>query len=191
MQATTPVVGEHAPDATLAAADGRSIRLATLWLEGPLVLVFLRHPGCPFCREMLARLRGAEEELARRGATIAVVLPTAVAGAQSVCAQLAPHFVCLADPDGRAYELYGLGRASWLGIAGPEVMMAGVRTVLTGHLPGLPRGDTWRLGGAFVIGQDGRVRFVHRGRHAADNPSPRRLLMALDGVGAVKPREAE
>jgi len=186
---TSPVLGEQAPDATLAAVPGGSkVRLATMWSEGPLVLVFLRQPGCPFCRQMLAQLRSAAREFLARNATVAVVLPVDVVTAQATVVAHAPPFVCLADPDGAAYDLYGVRHGSLLQVAGPTVLAAGTQAVLRGYRPGLPRGDVWRLSAFFLIGSDGRVSYVHRARNAADNPSPQRLLAALDGLAGVRPR---
>lgn len=34
-----------APDSAVRAADGSSIKLSSLWQEGPVVLAFLRHFG--------------------------------------------------------------------------------------------------------------------------------------------------
>ena len=189
MQVASPVLGEQAPDATLAAVPGGSkVRLAAMWSAGPLVLVFLRQPGCPFCRQMLAQLRRAARAFLARNATVAVVLPVDVVAAQATVIAHAPPFVCLADPQGAAYDLYGVRQGSLLQVAGPAVVAAGVQAILRGHLPGLPRGDVWRLSAVFVIGSDGRVSYVHRARNAADNPSADRLLAAIDGLAAVRPR---
>ncbi len=40
-----PEVGERAPDAEVSALDGTQVRLSSLWADGPLALVFLRHYG--------------------------------------------------------------------------------------------------------------------------------------------------
>jgi hypothetical protein len=40
-----PKVGDRAPDALVEAMDGSLVPLSTMWSEGPLVLVFLRHYG--------------------------------------------------------------------------------------------------------------------------------------------------
>jgi hypothetical protein len=40
-----PKVGERAPDAEVLALDGTPTHLASLWVEQPVALVFLRHYG--------------------------------------------------------------------------------------------------------------------------------------------------
>jgi peroxiredoxin len=38
-------VGDPAPDVEVLDPQGRPVRLSTLWVERPVVLVFLRHYG--------------------------------------------------------------------------------------------------------------------------------------------------
>ena len=45
-------VGDAFPDLTLESVDG-TVRLSERWAVGPLVVAFMRHFGCPFCREHL------------------------------------------------------------------------------------------------------------------------------------------
>jgi hypothetical protein len=182
-----PVMGEHAPDLALGRLSGGRVTLGSLWAPGPLVLVFLRQLGCPCARQLLEDLDGVRKELARRTATVSVVLPMDAASAR--LARIPPAFETLLDPDGTGYDAYGLIRGSLWQIAGPPALFGVARAVLAGVLPGLPRGDLYRLGGVFIIGPCGRVRYVHRARHAADNPSAARLLAALDGIAAVSERK--
>jgi peroxiredoxin len=181
-----PVMGEHAPDLALGRLSGGRVSLGALWAPGPLLLVFLRQLGCPCARDLLAQLAMVERELGRRAARVSIVLPTEAATAR--LARIPPAFEVLLDPDGTGYEAYGLGRGSLWQIAGPQVLPGMARAILSGVLPGLPQGDVYRLGGVFIIGPCGRVRYVHRARHAADNPSASRLLAALDGIAAVSER---
>lgn len=182
-----PVVTEHAPDALLTARRGSALSLAALWAEGPLVLVFLRQPGCVFARQVLAELRAALPEFEARGAVVAVVMPMSPAAIPAVTASVPARITLLVDPSGAAYEAYGIRRGTLLELGRPSVIVAGLQAMLAGHLPGLPRGDACRLGGAFVIGTDGRLRYVHRGRDAADNPSLDRLTAVLAALAAHPP----
>lgn len=52
-----PEVGSQAPDAVLTDTDGNSVTLSSYWKVKPTVILFLRHFGCPFCREQVANLR--------------------------------------------------------------------------------------------------------------------------------------
>jgi hypothetical protein len=65
----------------------------------------------------------------------------------------AHHF---SDPEGRLYRAFGLGRAGWAFLLDPRLWWRGLRALWAGHGLGVPRGDTLRLGGVFLLHQ-GRV----------------------------------
>jgi hypothetical protein len=44
-----------APHATLETLDGATIPLASLWADGPVLLLFLRHFACPSCSVRIDR----------------------------------------------------------------------------------------------------------------------------------------
>jgi peroxiredoxin len=172
-------LGDPAPDAVVRGPDGSPVYLSSLWAVQPLVLAFLRHFGCPFCRRALAALQAAAPEIAARGARIAAVTMAAPGEAASYCGARAPNVLCLADEERRAFRAYGLGRASGLDVLRPDVVLEGFRATIAGHLPGVPVGDPWQMPGTFVIGADGRIRLAHYSRTVADNPDPALILVAL------------
>lgn len=188
MRGTVAVVGDQAPDRALISSEGEPVLLAQLPATGPLVLVFLRHPGSPFARALLTSLTRAEAPFRQRGATVALVFPAGIEATRRAARGAAPSFVCLADPTGEAYDAYGLARGSPVQLLGPAVLAGAARALMAGSLPGSPRGDLRRLGGAFVVGADGRLRYAHRAQHAADNPSVPRLLAVLDELAAGRVR---
>lgn len=61
----------------------------------------------------------------------------------------------ISDPGGALYEAFGLDRAGIKEILSPSVWFRGVKSIL-GHGLGIPRGDTLRMPGAFLVNQ-GRV----------------------------------
>src|SRR5215217_2607806 len=72
--AAPPVgVGAPAPDVTVEDARGGPVRLADLWRRGPIVLVFIRHLGCMFCREHVAHLRDRYAAFQAAGAQVVVI----------------------------------------------------------------------------------------------------------------------
>jgi peroxiredoxin len=64
--------GDRFPDLTLDSLEG-PVRLSERWSERPLVVAFMRHFGCPFCREHLIQLgRHYDEVLAAGGHVVAI-----------------------------------------------------------------------------------------------------------------------
>jgi hypothetical protein len=112
-------------------------------------------------------LRDSWPEFERRSAAVAAVAPGSPLRTRQLCGSHRIPFRCLADPDGEAYRVYGLGRGTIAQIMGPEVMLKTMRSLFRGNF-GAPGGDVFQLGGTFVIGTDGLIRFAHAGRDPSD-----------------------
>ncbi len=72
------MVGDKAPDFTLAALDGRQVTLSTELTHGPVVLVMLRGwPGyqCPFCTRQFGDFLSHAQDVAAQGARVIFVYP--------------------------------------------------------------------------------------------------------------------
>jgi len=173
-----PTVGDTAPDVGLVDADNQPTRLATLWQQQPLVLLFLRHLGCPFCRELVADVRDQYPEFHRSGAEVAAVTMGTAQQAAQFRAGLKLPFPCLADPAREAYQAFGVPRGGVTQIVGPAVWAAGLKAALRGGA-GIPIGDPLQLQGIFIIDRRGVVRYAYRATNSADRPSAAELLDAL------------
>src|SRR5512145_1772044 len=182
-----------APDVELLTADGRPIRLASLWEQNPLLLSFTRHFGCPQCKEMLDVLIEAQPALNQRGLNLAAVMHAAPAEAKTFAAQRAPGLLCLADPERKAYHLYGLGRGTFRQtLLSPAIWRSNRRLWLAkryaAQLPP-PGQDAFQMSGVFIIGTDGRVRLPYYYDHIADHPTADLLLNGVMGVDWNRPFE--
>jgi hypothetical protein len=112
-------------------------------------------------------LRESWPEFERRDAAVAVVTPASAIGTRQLCDGHRIRFRCFADPNCEAYRACGLQRGDIAEVMGPEVMLKTMRSLSRGNF-GLPGGDVFQLGGTFVIGKDGIIRFAHAGRDASD-----------------------
>ena len=157
--------------AVAAAHTQRRERLVDLSFESPLLIVFLRHFGCTFCREALADIARQRDAIAARGVRIVAVhmAPEAEAAGIFLCYGLA-DLDRISDPERRLYRAFGLkeGRVSQL--LGPKVWWRGfVAGLLRGHGVGRVRGNGFQMPGAFIFHEGGVVRsMIHRS--AADRP---------------------
>lgn len=154
---------------TVRTANGDT--LATLSRRSPVLVVFVRHLGCTFCREALADLSARWSRLRAGGVQLVVVhmSPPKDIEAALVEYQLgdATH---ISDPTCRLYRAFGLTRGTFRQLFGIRVWRRGFRAaLLDGHGVGSLKGDGFQMPGAFVV-VDGRVResFIHRS--AADRP---------------------
>jgi peroxiredoxin len=136
-----------------AASTGES--LDELSRQSPLLVVFLRHQGCAFCREVLAELAQRRPQIEARGVRIVLVhlIPDDNA-AEMFFARWRLHDVPrISDPQQQVYRAFGLARGTLWQVLGLGVWWPGVKAILRGHLPGKPQGDIFQLPGAFVVHQ--------------------------------------
>lgn len=133
-------VGARAPDLTLSASDGGTVRLAEVLATDRALLVFYPGNDTPGCDRQLSVLRDEFETYRRAGVRPFGVNPAAVAAHADYAARLELPFPLLSDPDlavARAYQA--------------------VR-------PGTDRIDRT----VYLIDRDGTVRFGARGAPGAE-----------------------
>lgn len=145
--------------------------LAELSRDQTLMVVFLRHQGCTFCREAVADLVAAEGRLRQLGVSpVLVHMGTDAEGADFFRRYGAGDWPRVSDPDGRLYRSYRLPRGKFWELFGPAVWGRGFRAaVLRGHAVGRMVGDGFQLGGVFLV-RDGRVVAEYRQATSADRP---------------------
>jgi hypothetical protein len=145
--------------------------LGELSRRGPLMLVFLRHFGCTFCREAMSDIREQRREIEASPANIALVHSATEAEAGPYLekfglADLHRH----ADPERRLYAAFGLQRGNLAQLFGVKCIMRGFAAgVLEGHGVGPLTGDGFQMPGVFVV-RDGAIVREFRHRSAADRP---------------------
>lgn len=124
----------------------------TLADSGRVLLVFLRHFGCTFCRETLTELAEEKNEIEARGVKIVVI--------HMGRSELAERFLRIyglsdvshiSDPDRSLYHAFGLERATVNEFFGlKNWWRAFVAGICKGHFIGKPIGDTFQMPGVFL-----------------------------------------
>lgn len=144
--------------------------LAELSQSRPVLVVFLRHSGCTFCREAMADLRARRKAIETSGTSLALVHMSTPEAFAIFARQYGLEDVpALADPERRLYRGLGLRRGRLAQLLGPRVWWRGYTVWRAGHGVGALAGDGTQMPGVFLIHR-GRVvrRFVHA--TAADRP---------------------
>ena len=175
----------QAPDLTLQDTENRQVRLSALWANGPLLLAFTRHFGCTQCKEMLDELVAGHEKIKKAGLSVAVITQGTPESTALFAEQHAPGLYCLADPERKAYQAYGLERGTlFQTFLNLKVLAAVKRSQKKGYkVEAPPEGqDAMQMSGSFIIGRDGRVLLPYYYDNIADHPS---LELFLNGVLAT------
>lgn len=137
----------------------------------PVLLVFVRHAGCCFCREAISDLAAMRPKLDSAGVAPVIVHRSSDPGMRRILHRYNLSNVALVrDPDGRLYRAFGLRRGSVSQVIGPAVWLRGVQAaLLRRHGIAAPDSDPWQMPGVFLVHR-GRImaRFYHR--TPADRP---------------------
>jgi len=140
-----------------------------LGLEKPLLLIFVRHAGCTFCRETLGELKLKLPNLLEHKITPVVVhLGTPADGAKMLERAGLQGTLYVSNPNAELYRAYDLKRGQLSQLLGPQVWWRGFQSaILKGHGTGSLVGDGFQLGGAFLI-EKGRITKSFPAKNAAD-----------------------
>lgn len=182
MSQVTP--GERFPNLRLQRADA-SVELRDRWADGALVVLFMRHFGCAFCREYLHRMSKRYGDFQAAGADVLAIFQYSADATRDYCASRRVPFDCLGDPLREAYAELSLGRGGFRDLLGWRVARRYPRAIrTTGSMGGGAQGgDVAQLPGTFVIAPDGTVAFAHYSASSADNPRVEDVLAAAVAAG--------
>jgi peroxiredoxin len=169
-------------DLNLLDPEGQPVRLGDFWRDRPVLLVFIRHFGCLFCRDQVHELRGVLDRIRAAGTELVVVGNGRPWFAKAFRDSEGLDFPLVVDPDLVAYRAAGL-RRGLLDTLGPRSLMHAVKAFSRGHRQGKVQGDPWQNGGAFLVQPDGKVTYRHISREAGDHAPLDAVLQALEGLG--------
>jgi peroxiredoxin len=176
--------GDEFPNLKLDSVDGR-VELRDRWRRGPLVVMFMRHFGCAFCREHLIKMGRAQKDFEASGAEIVAIFQYSAEATRDFCASRKVQFDCLGDPLREAYAEVEVGRGGRDQVLGRKIARKYLKTIVRSRVVGsIDKGDDMlQLPGTFVVGKDGRVVFAHYAVSSADNPPVADVLAAVRSQG--------
>lgn len=124
-------------------------------------------------------LRNDFERFNTADAQIVAIGQGSAARAKQFRAELELPFPILADPRRTAYRAYSLLSMDIRREASFTGLVRGVKAAAQYGMARSPDQDMLQLGGVFVIGTDGGLRFAHRAQRVSDNPPHEAILAAL------------
>ncbi|MBC7980354.1 MAG: hypothetical protein H7Y36_07300, partial [Armatimonadetes bacterium] len=135
----------------------------------PLVLVFLRHFGCTFTRQILRGLQDLEQQAKHNNASL-VLVHMLQSGQEINYLGHNSDTPRIADPRCELYRSFGLGKGGFFELFGPQVWWRGAISVFKGCGVGHLAGDGLQMPGAFVF-HNGRIISSQPAHSAADLPN--------------------
>lgn len=139
--------------------------LFVLSQENPVLLIFLRHFGCIFCKEALSDISKNKSKIEAAGTKIVFVhmtdFNTANLHFQKFGLSNETH---ISDPDCKFYEAFGLVKGSLNQLFGLQSLIRGFSaSIKNGQTPSSQIGDGFQMPGVFVI-SNGEIKesFIHR-----------------------------
>ncbi len=143
--------------------NGESLR--TISDQGLVLLVFLRHFGCTFCREALSDISKKRKEIEGSGTKIIFVHMTDKDTADQYFTRFnlegATH---ISDPECKYYQAFGLSKGTFSQLFGLATWIRGFDAgVMQGHGIGAQIGDGFQMPGVFAI-REGVIKssFIHK-----------------------------
>jgi hypothetical protein len=140
--------------------------------ERPTLMVFLRHFGCPFCRQALDDVARIESELTRRGIhAVFVHLGTPERAKPYFDYYKLSHVERVSNPDGSLYghPLFHLKRTNLFQLIRPSVWIKQLVGIIRDHGVGLIREDVFQMPGVFFL-RDRAIVSFYRSRTIDDRP---------------------
>jgi len=148
------------------------LNIASMSRGRNVLVVFLRHAGCTFCRETLDELQKRRSEWTAKSIQPVVVHMGSDEEGRGMMARFELADVpTISDPQCRLFRAYELPRGTLRQLFGWRIWVAGFRTaILKGYGFGTLAGDGFQLSGAFLV-RDGQILAAAPSRDAADSCS--------------------
>ncbi len=129
-QTQPPTDASVLEDVVLNDWEGHPVRLGDLWSERPAVLVFVRHFGCVFCRQMAVDIHRQRDKFEEADVELAVIGHGSPAHAADFRKLQNVDLRLLVDPDRKVYELAGAKVATLNELIGPRQILRGLRATV-------------------------------------------------------------
>ena len=139
--------------------------------ENPVLLVFLRHFGCMFCRQALKDISAVKTKIEEQGVNLVFVhLADEETAFPYFSMNGLENYHRISDPKAVWYKSFGLLKGTFQQIMGLQVIMKGFQSaILEGNGLSTPIGDGFQMPGIFVIQNDNIIQ-SYRHRRSSDRP---------------------
>jgi peroxiredoxin len=167
-------VGTVAPAFKTKDATGRPIELKQLLKKGPVVLYFYRGQWCPYCSKQLSQLQDSLQLLTAKGAQVVVVTPETTENIGKTVAKTKAAFPIVHD---RSFAIMTVYHTAFT-VDEPTVQKYRGFGIDLRQANGAQE-DVLPVPATYVIGRNGRIRYVYFNPDYKQRASVRRIAAAL------------
>lgn len=188
MTTLTESAASISPDVTELLASARTQAgesLLDLSMRTPIMVVFLRHTGCPFCREAMRDVRKQRTQIERDGMRVVFVHqgPEDEYTRKVFADEGVGDLPRVSDPGRALYRSMGLKRGNLWEMFGVKVWWRSMQALAGGARGGKVVGDAFQMPGVFVV-HKGRVVRSMSFKSQSDRPDYTR--MACESGACIK-----
>jgi prostamide/prostaglandin F2alpha synthase len=171
-------------DTAVLDASGKRIRLGDLWRTRPVVVVWLRHFGCIYCREHAVEVTRELPAITAAGADLVFIGNGSPRAAAWFRDKFVPGTTVLTDPERDSYRVIG-ARSGVVNTMGPRTWGAAVRALRKGARQSSVRGHPFQQGAVLVVAPGDELVYSHISARAGDHPPTAAVIDAVRGIGSA------
>lgn len=144
--------------------------------EMRLAIFFLRHLGCPLCKQKVDELKQAEADFEAKSIKLAAVVQSTPKRAAEYAGKQGLGYSLVPDREKVLYNKFDVKKGGLKEFTAPAAFIATVRATLKGHMHGKFEGDELQVPASFLLSGDGKVIYAHYGKDVSDFGSVQELL---------------
>ncbi len=161
------------PDLLLSMETNEGGNLLDINKNHPIMLVFLRHFGCVFCKEALSDLAEKKDKLEENGLKIVFVhMSNSKVADQYFDRYKIANPIHISDPECEFYSEFGITKGNFSQLYGLRTWIRGYSARKVGHELELSKtlGDSTQMPGIYII-ENGNVKSKYIHKHASERPN--------------------
>lgn len=172
-------VGDKAPAFEFINQHNKRFHFPSNFRGKKVALSFLRHLGCPLCKEKVSELAELYSTMGDSNIELIVVVDGTQTRIENFVKRNNIPFHLVGDKEKKIYKLYGLSSGTFAQVVSPSVLKSSIRATFKGHIHGRFEGDEFQLPGDFIVDGDGKIVFAHYGTNIADSIKAEVLMKKL------------
>ena len=141
-----------------------------------LALFFLRHLGCPLCKEKVDELKARAADFESRSIKLAAVVQSTEKRSAEYAEKQGIGFSLVPDREKVLYTRFDVRKGGIKEFTAPKVLVSSIRATLKGHMHGKFEGDELQVPASFLLSAEGGIIYSHYGKDISDFGSVDELL---------------